>query len=307
MNVEPVFSIIVPTYNRASLISKTINSILAQNFSNFELIIIDDGSIDNTEQVVNSFVDSRIYYQKVVNGERGRARNIGTLLAKGDYITFIDSDDIAYPNHLTEADQLIMQYPGVEMFQLAYEMKDTAGNVVFRYDKRSGDLRRQLLKGNLFSCIGVFLRQDIARQNLFEEDRSLAGTEDWHLWLRLAARFPIYYSNTVTACMINYASRSVLLYDRESLIYRTKLLLNNLAKDDEFIRVFGKRALRTIEAHMLTYIALHSVLARKNAVGLQFLVKGVRKNISELFQRRTLAIFKHIFKNILPVSGSNSD
>jgi len=303
MNSKPFFSIVIPTYNRAALISKTISSLLQQSYSSFEIIIIDDGSKDNTAAVVQSVPDDRIVYRKVVNGERGRARNIGTLQAKGDYITFIDSDDLAYPNHLAEAVRMVEQYNGPEMFHLAYEMKDAVGQLLFRYNNRKRDLRHALLKGNLLSCIGVFLRQDIARQYLFEEDRNLAGTEDWHLWLRLAARFPLYYSNTVTACMINHESRSVLHFNKSQMLDRTNLLTQYLDRDDEFKNAFGKEALKKIEAHMYTYMALHSVLARNNTDGLQFLLKGVSKNALELFQRRTLAIFKCMFKNLLPASG----
>jgi len=300
MNNKPFFSIIIPTYNRADLIAKTIQSLLNQTYTAFEIIIIDDGSRDNTAEVVQAIRDDRIIYRRVENGERGRARNIGTLQAQGDYVTFIDSDDLTYPNHLAEAARLVEAHHAPEMLHLAYEMQDTTGKVLFRYNQRHGDLRPALLKGNLFSCIGVFLRQDIARAYLFEEDRQLAGTEDWHLWLRLAARFPIYYSNTVTACMINHESRSVLHFDKKQLLNRTNLLIKYLAQDSEFLKFFGKKALERIEAHMYTYIALHSVLARHNADGLQFLVKGIGRNPAELWQRRTLAILKYMAFNLLP-------
>jgi len=297
---KPFFSVIIPTYNRAGFILKTIQSILDQTYTAFEIIIIDDGSKDNTAAVVQAIPDARIIYRKVENGERGRARNIGTLQAKGDYITFIDSDDLAYPNHLAEAARLVEKHQCPEMFHLAYEMQDTSGKVLFRYNQRQGDLRQALLKGNSFSCIGVFLRQNIAREFLFAEDRHLAGTEDWHLWLRLAARFPIYYTNTITASMINHESRSVLHFDKKQLLDRTNLLTKYLAQDSTFINFFGKKALQKIEAHMYTYIALHSVLARNNTAGLQFLAKGISRHASELFQRRTLAILKYMALNLLP-------
>jgi len=300
MNSKPFFSVVIPTYNRADFIFKTIQSVLNQTYPAFEIIIIDDGSRDNTEAVVKAIPDKRIVYQKVENGERGRARNIGTLQAKGDYITFIDSDDLAYPNHLAEAARMVASYKEPEMFHLAYEMQDTAGKVLFRYNQRHGDLRQTLLKGNSFSCIGVFLRQDVAREFLFAEDRQLAGTEDWHLWLRLAARFPIYYTNTITACMINHESRSVLHFDKKQLLDRTNLLVKYLGHDTTFINFFGKKALEKIEAHMYTYIALHSVLAHHNTDGLQFLVKGINRHPAELFQRRTLAILKYMVLNLLP-------
>ena len=101
MENKILFSIIIPTYNRASLIKETINSVLLQDYPNFEIIIVDDGSTDDTENIVKSIEDSRINYHKKTNAERGAARNFGIKLAKGEYITFLDSDDILYVNHLT--------------------------------------------------------------------------------------------------------------------------------------------------------------------------------------------------------------
>src|SRR5687767_9278561 len=99
--MSPVFSIVIPTYNRAHLIKKTIESVLAQDFADFELLVVDDGSKDDTESVVSSFTDKRVHYFKKQNGERGAARNFGAARAKGSYLNFFDSDDLLYRNHLS--------------------------------------------------------------------------------------------------------------------------------------------------------------------------------------------------------------
>src|SRR5690554_3150909 len=91
-----LFSVIIPTYNRASLITKTIESVIDQSYQNFEIIVVDDGSTDNTKEVVKLIMDPRLKYFYVENGERGRARNIGTFHAEGKYVTFLDSDDLWY-------------------------------------------------------------------------------------------------------------------------------------------------------------------------------------------------------------------
>ena len=80
---SPVFSIVIPTYNRAHLISKTIESVLHQSFEDFEVLVIDDGSSDNTEEVVSSYSDRRLHYLRKENGERGAARNFGFARSKG--------------------------------------------------------------------------------------------------------------------------------------------------------------------------------------------------------------------------------
>ncbi|MBI4947156.1 MAG: glycosyltransferase family 2 protein [Bacteroidetes bacterium] len=101
MKNNPFFSVILPTYNRSGFIGKAIDSVLTQIFTDFELIIIDDGSTDNTKEVVSSFSDERIsyYYQK--NQERSVSRNNGIQKAQGTYICFLDSDDYFLPSHLS--------------------------------------------------------------------------------------------------------------------------------------------------------------------------------------------------------------
>ena len=98
---NPYFSIIIPTYNRAIFISKAIESVLNQSFKDFELIIIDDASTDDTEITIKQFKDSRIIYSRNnINKERCISRNNGIKLSKGKYLCFLDSDDWYKENHL---------------------------------------------------------------------------------------------------------------------------------------------------------------------------------------------------------------
>jgi glycosyltransferase involved in cell wall biosynthesis len=100
-NSEPLISVIVTTYNRSDLVGETINSILNQTYWNIELIVVDDGSTDNTEDIINSFQDKRIIYLKTANwGAPAGPRNIGIKKAKGEYIAFCDDDDLWYINKL---------------------------------------------------------------------------------------------------------------------------------------------------------------------------------------------------------------
>jgi glycosyltransferase involved in cell wall biosynthesis len=100
--VNIFFSIIIPTYNRKSFLSNAIQSVLAQKFRGFELIIVDDGSSDNTKELVFSFNDDRIRYIYQLNRGVCVARNTGIFAAKGKYITFLDSDDWAESNWLDD-------------------------------------------------------------------------------------------------------------------------------------------------------------------------------------------------------------
>ncbi len=287
------FSIIVPTYNRETFIGKTIQSILAQTYPHFEIIIVDDGSKDNTEAVVAAFADPRVQYHRKQNGERGAARNYGIAKATGGFITFVDSDDLLYPHHFEEAVKLISAQPQVEVFHLAYEYRDTEGKLLSTKTHEK-DLNEQLIRGNVISCIGIFIKQGILGGDLlFSENRTLSGTEDWLLWLRLAARYPFGHSNTITACMINHDSRSVLNYDEEAMLTRTRLLMEGLRADAVFVQQLGKHLCR-IEAHMLSYIAMHLMLNKEKGKALGYWRKAVSMHIGELFTRRTLAIAKRL-------------
>src|SRR5437764_8362427 len=99
---KPFISVVVPSYNRADLIGKTLRSLQQQEYDQYEIIVIDDGSTDNTEEVVKAIGDQRISYIKKGNAERAAARNFGARIAKGEYVNFFDSDDLALPNHLSE-------------------------------------------------------------------------------------------------------------------------------------------------------------------------------------------------------------
>lgn len=97
----PQISIIIPTYNRANLISRAIKSVLAQTYKEFELIIVDDGSKDSTEQVISNFKDERIrYFKRKINQGQNVALNFGVCEAKGNYVVFLDSDDEWLPEFL---------------------------------------------------------------------------------------------------------------------------------------------------------------------------------------------------------------
>ena len=117
----PFISIIIPTFNRAIIIESTIKSVLNQNFKDWELIIVDDGSTDNTKQVIGTFEDPRIKYIYQENAERGAARNNGVKQSKGDYVFFLDSDDIIYPNHLELAFEELEKLEKPEFFHIRYE------------------------------------------------------------------------------------------------------------------------------------------------------------------------------------------
>lgn len=287
------FSIIIPTYNRASFIAKTIQSVLNQTYTNFEVIVVDDGSTDNTEKVVKSIKDERIKYYKKENAERGAARNCGIKLAKGDYITFLDSDDIFYDNHLANANHLLRKEDNSAFVHLAYEIKNEKGQLLDKFNKLKLNDKLIVVNGNPLSCIGVFIRKDITKHYKFNEDRQLSGSEDWELWIRIIANYGIVTSNKISACMIQHNTRSVLTADENKLLKRKELALFYSFQDEKVREIYTPYYSR-MESFADSYIALHLALAGNSKLSFRYLIKSIYLYPQSIFSKRFLAIIKHL-------------
>ncbi len=287
-------SIIAPTYNRGFIIENTIKSLLSINYSDYEVIVVDDGSTDDTEEIIKGIDSSRLRYYKKENGERAAARNYGTNLANGAYINFVDSDDTVYPNHLVEAQKAVWVHQNPEVFHLAYDIKDSEGNILRVVDHFPSTINEELINGNHLSCNGVFIRRDIALKYPFNENRTLSGSEDYELWLRLASRFPIHCINTVTSTVINHEARSVVLINKETFISRIELLKSEIKKDAMFFKNYGHQ-LDVFEAYLDIYMALHLAMAKyPKKDSLRYLVRAFNLRPSSVFSRRFLAVLKKI-------------
>jgi glycosyltransferase involved in cell wall biosynthesis len=257
MEYEPFFTIVVPTYNRGSLIKRTLESLVTQTWSHFEIIVVDDGSTDDTETVVRSLNFAQVNYFRIANSERAVARNYGARQAKGNYINFFDSDDLALPNHLAEAAKMVNQNGNPEWFHLGYAMSTPEGKVFKQVNSYRGEtLQEYIPKGNPLSCNGVFLRSDIIKKFTFNEDRALSASEDYELWYRLAARYPLFYCNTITSWIIDHEMRSVRKMDAKKLIERLNLLLFYLEQDKVVQGVFRNK-FKLTKAGIYSYLALH--------------------------------------------------
>ncbi len=277
------------------LIGKTIESVLSQKYKDYELIIVDDGSTDDTENVVKLYLNSFVHYYKKNNAERAAARNFGIIKAIGKYITFCDSDDLLYPDYLSNAYETILNNDDVSWLHLGYEIKRSQGKPV-RMAWMENNFMLNLAKGNPLSCMGVFVRNDIIKMNLFNENRHLSGSEDWELWLRLAARYKIIFDQRVSSALVIHEERSVIQTDELKLLLR-KYLSIGFAFDDELVsKEFGKMKV-IMYSYFDTYIALHLLLAGKVIASLKFLVKAIKNYPACIFERRFLVIIKYFILN----------
>lgn len=291
------FSVIIPTYNRAAFIERTLRSVLEQSYDNYEIIVVDDGSADNTKAIVENSIKEqpeRIRYIYQVNAERAAARNNGTRHAEGDYVIFFDSDDLLYPDHLRTAAEAIEKHDQPAFLHLRYDVKDPSLKLIREGPSFSEPPNKKIIEGNFLSCNGVVVRKDVALANPFNETRELSAFEDWELWLRLAAKYPLLYINTITSTIINHDERSVLSTDKDRLILRMRTLEDCVMKNPEVISYY-KDSLDKFRLSCYSYVSLHLALTghyRKDSF--LFLLKSLACSPGFIFKKRFLAILKHL-------------
>ncbi|MFL5787804.1 MAG: glycosyltransferase family 2 protein [Flavisolibacter sp.] len=206
------FSIIIPTFNRASFIRVTVNSILNQTVKDFEIIIVDDDSTDGTEEVIRTNFGNLIevkYFRKE-NEERGAARNFGMRKAKGDYVVFLDSDDRMKTNYLEILSGLINKHQPLYL-ATRYKFHDGKGHE-WSSSMRSineGWYGRELfLKGNSLAC-NFCVRLNNPDLHYFPEERELASMEDWLFLLLNINGNKIYIGEQTGVLMLEHSGRSM--------------------------------------------------------------------------------------------------
>lgn len=272
----PFFSVVIPTFNREHLITATINSALAQDFDDFEIIVVDDGSTDDTEAVIegNFSHDSRVRYLKQVNSERGAARNHGFRSARGRYVLFLDSDDVMHANHLSALSKIVADHPEVNFLATKF--------VILRDGERlrTPDLESieegwhgvdLFLRGDPIGSV-FCVRRDNPRIKLFEEDRRYAIMEDWMFVVQNLVGDRIYIRDEVTISVTDHPQRSMQGDNRE--IIKKKLLakdwiVRNVALSEDQARI--------LEAYAHYFCAIHGYLDDDRTLALKHLGEARRK------------------------------
>lgn len=254
--VSPFFSIVLPTYNRASLIGPAIRSVLNQRFEDFELIIVDDGSTDNTKEVVQLFNDPRILYFYVDNQERSIARNFGIEQSSGKYVNFLDSDDFFYPDHLLTAFQSLREKRHPELLHLDFEIQLPDGTKVAKKKIVGPLINRMLIYENTLCGASFFIRKDVLLNHFFIPHRDAIISEDWYLWLRLASRFIVHYVDHVTCVVKEHDQRSLRTVHPEKTERSLLLVMAKLEEDPVFLN-FYNRSFTYFRSECYSLIALH--------------------------------------------------
>ncbi|MFV0535938.1 MAG: glycosyltransferase family 2 protein [Dysgonomonas sp.] len=194
-----MFSIIIPLYNKELSIKNTVESVLQQSYSDFEIVIVDDGSTDNSLNVVRKIADDRIRILTKPNGGVSSARNYGVKNASYDWIAFLDADDIWYNDHLEEMVSLISTYYENSVFATSYSVSDQ------REPNRKQNtnyiiedfFQTALTTFPMNSSISVINKKCFLDAGYFNE--TLTSGEDTEMWARLAKKYKFVKSDKITA------------------------------------------------------------------------------------------------------------
>lgn len=199
--LEPFFSVVIPAYNRAHILPRTISSVQNQSFTNWELIIIDDGSTDQTAKLMQSFSNEKIHYYYQNNSERSAARNHGVCRSKGKYVCFLDSDDEFLPFHLQKLFDLISKEnePVGLFYTDCYVVYEDGTSKLEQQERNADEPWHLFFLRNSIIPARVCVHRKIFESVKFRED--IVIVEDTVLWTSIAISFPVYYLKQAT---INY-------------------------------------------------------------------------------------------------------
>ena len=179
------FSIVVPCYNVQDTLKETIESILKQDFNNYEIVAVDDGSFDKTSQILNNYkIKNNIKVITQSNKGLGAARNTGIKASDGIYICLLDADDLWVPNKLTSVYEIIKN----KGYALISNDEIILGNKYLFYLRNNPpiSLSNLLISGNTLSPSAITIKKEIFdKVGLFKEGKKFLGVEDWDFWIRL--------------------------------------------------------------------------------------------------------------------------
>jgi len=188
----PLVSVVIPVFNRPDMLIQAVESVLAQSFSDFELIVVNDGSHDDIPAVLIPYADAVTLLSQENKGVSA-ARNLGVARSRGEYVAFLDSDDLWLPDKLNRQAAFFEAHPEVNVCQTEeiWIKNGKRLNPAKKHRKPSGMIFLPSLELCLVSPSAVMFRKSFFRE-MGGFDESLPACEDYDLWLRISSRYPIH-------------------------------------------------------------------------------------------------------------------
>ncbi len=231
----PFFSIIIPLYNKEKAIENTLKSVFHQSFTDYEILVINDGSTDKSEEKVKSFSDERLRLISSENRGVSQARNLGISESKGKLVAFLDADDYWFPYHLQTLFQLYQNFPEAGLLATNYQFYYSDKKIIqpvfegIPTEKWSGiitDFFHSSMKFRIAWTSAVAVPKNVLDEvGNFDENITLGAGEDTDLWIRIALKYPVAFDNEVSAY---YQMES------ENRISLSKTLERNFSTLDKF-------------------------------------------------------------------------
>lgn len=270
--MPPTISVIIPVYNAMAFLPEALNSVLTQTFTDFEAIIVNDGSQDNIVEWAKTLSDARVKLISQENQGVSQARNAGILSSRGDYIAFLDADDIWEPEKLASQIVAFKESPELGLVDTWIAFVDEQNNVLFSAGQsyQAGNVLRKILEGNLVMCGSspVIRRQCFETAGLFDGELQIG--EDWHMWVRIAAHYPF---QVLKKPLVRYRRHSSNATDKHE-----QMLVGLSAAIEKIYRLFPSD---------LTPI-------KKKAYGRLFLYYAIK-----MYETKNYSQAKHFFKKAL--------
>lgn len=310
MNDSPFISVVIPLYNKEGNIKKTIQSVLNQTYDKYEIVIINDGSTDNSATVVKSLGNEKIRLINKPNGGVSSARNRGIIESRYDYIAFLDADDFWDENYLEEMSSLINLFPDSSLFGCRFDYYKNsqffpAADTILLPDSKSIISNYfSIVRNNLlyWSSSSIVSKQDILALGGFDERMSIG--EDLDLWFRMILNYQVSYYNKVLAHYnldaINRAMKNKHDFSRSYLYYIDKYkkwekdnrefcIFINLHRCIELVNILANYKIKRKDLNHYIQTINYSVVPWKWKIfnGLPYLLK---KKVAEYYNRKSKAL-----------------
>ncbi|HJD55965.1 MAG TPA: glycosyltransferase [Rickettsia endosymbiont of Pyrocoelia pectoralis] len=249
----PTVSVIIATYNRDKFIGEAVQSILNQTYKDFEIIIVDDGSNDSTKEIIASLKDPRINYYYQENKGRSKARNKALELARGKYITFLDSDDLYLPNKLEiQVDYMEKNSDIYMIYTSAYCIDEVGNSLKHKYEaKTSGRIYKDIA---FFVPVTITLPTVMVRREVFEKagnfDEVMYRFEDTDMWRRISKHYEIGAISEFTCKLRTHSDNHLLNQDPVKIASALKYYsLKILNEDQEYGIPFLEKNISNLYIH----------------------------------------------------------
>ena len=261
---DPFFSIIIPSYNRANILPVTIESVLKQTYNNWELIIVDDGSTDNTKEIVKNTADPRITYIYQENSERSAARNNGINNSRGRWICFLDSDDAFKENHL------------MTLFENIENDKKDSRNIEFYFTSQEThytiDNTKEIINTDFdYNQVNYFFASEsivpgrvCIKKNVLDKlnfDENIVIVEDSDLWFRISCYHKTKFIDKATFVYIIHDDNSINVKNNAYLTRLNGLQKTFSKKEKKFLR---RKEIKTILNNC--YFGIHRYHVARNEI-----------------------------------------